>query len=54
MPGGEAQVAMNPIDSLRIKGVMVQKWPVIVGGDIAGVVEAVGPDSALKVGDKAR
>ena len=46
-------VAINPIDHARHLGFLVKAYPVVIGSDIAGVVEAVGSDvGAFKKGDR--
>ena len=36
-------IDLNPIDwKIRSLGIMVEKWPVVLGADAAGIVESVG------------
>ena len=59
-PGpGEVQVqiqssALNPVDWASVAyGILVKKWPGIVGYDAAGIVTKLGPGvSNFKVGDR--
>lgn len=45
--------SVNPIDSKRRRGLFGGKTPMIVGGDIAGIVKEVGASvSHIKVGDR--
>jgi len=49
-------VAVNPIDvkirSGRMDGVFPVRFPVLPGWDVAGVVEAAGPDASAAIGDE--
>jgi NADPH:quinone reductase-like Zn-dependent oxidoreductase len=49
-------VAVNPIDlkirSGRMDGVFPVRFPVLPGWDVAGVVEAAGPDAGRAIGDE--
>jgi NADPH:quinone reductase-like Zn-dependent oxidoreductase len=49
-------VAVNPIDlkirSGRMDGVIPVQFPVLPGWDVAGVVEAAGPDACAAIGDE--
>ncbi|EPE03442.1 zinc-binding oxidoreductase [Ophiostoma piceae UAMH 11346] len=46
-------VAINPIDRARHLGFLVRAYPVVIGSDIAGVVEAVGSEvDAFRKGDR--
>ena len=49
-------VAVNPIDlkirSGRMDGIFPVRFPVLPGWDVAGVVEAAGPDAGAAIGDE--
>jgi len=47
-------VAANPVDwKIQHSGYFIQKYPNVLGSDVAGIVEAVGPDvTKFKVGDR--
>ncbi|KAL7748915.1 hypothetical protein RI367_005563 [Sorochytrium milnesiophthora] len=49
-----AAIALNPIDyKIQDAGIYVQKWPVVLGCDVAGVVHEVGSDvKRFKKGDR--
>jgi NADPH:quinone reductase-like Zn-dependent oxidoreductase len=44
-----AAIAINPIDwHMQDAGVFVQRWPAIIGCDVAGTVHEVGSEAASR------
>lgn len=47
-------IALNPLDfKARLFGAAVESWPAVLGIDVAGIVQSVGPDvTNFKPGDE--